>query len=32
MYSLRKFGLRVALKNARFTAAYRLGGFTHAVR
>lgn len=31
-YDLRNFGLRVALSNARFNVAYRLGGFTQASR
>jgi hypothetical protein len=32
LYDIRRFGLRVALSNARFNLAYRLGGFTQAKR
>jgi hypothetical protein len=31
-YDLTNFGLRIALSNARFGVAYRLGGFTQAKR
>lgn len=32
MSDVRKYGLRVAVHNARFNLGYRIGGFTHAVR